>query len=159
MKRLLILLPALLLAAQFPEVDGSGEGNRLKIKGYYFNDANRSCNIYFISGAVVGTQSDHNSSDLVDFTIYDDGHVVAHKELYVPVGKVSELNLTLFYETSTKSKAPGVAIESKDLGLYIDPFIPEKNETICKAYLKKIAVERAVNSNCKQINRFGASCR
>ena len=159
MKRLLIVLPALLLAAQFPEVDGSGEGNGLKIQGYYFNDANRSCNVYVIKGAVVGTQSEYNGKDLVDFTIYDDGRIVAYKELLIPVGKVSELDLMMFYETSTKSEAPGVAIESKDLGLYVDPFIPEKNETICKAYLKRIAVERAVNSDCKRINRFGVSCR
>ncbi|MRJ01975.1 MAG: hypothetical protein C6I05_00820 [Epsilonproteobacteria bacterium] len=141
-----------------PEVDGTTP-SEITIEGYYAAlNGDKRCNVYFIRGMAIGTQNDRNGSDLVDFTIYDDGAVVASTQIAIPVGELKEFNITLTYESEGSEKAPGVAVESQDLQIYIDPYIPEENSSICDYYKEEIAIRSHIERNCRVINRYGVEC-
>ncbi|MRI83952.1 MAG: hypothetical protein C6I00_05985 [Nitratiruptor sp.] len=140
-----------------PEVEGE---DRIVIHGYYAPlEGDRSCNLYRIRVTLIGTQDDGEGEDLVDFTIYDDGRVVAQKYVAIPVGARKEVELLLFYEAPLSQRAPGVAIESQELGIYVDPFTPEENGSMCLGYRNELLIRSHIQRNCRTMSRYGSKCR
>ncbi len=147
------LLAASLAAATLPDQ----EENALKIEADYY-DGNESCLLVQLHTKLIGTQKEVYGKDLVKFVIYDDGKVITSKEVALPVGVAQERNLTLFYPGKLSSKSPGVAIESEELGLYIDPLHYRVIHKSCASILAK-EIERVETKDlCGDLKTLGFSC-
>ena len=145
------------MGAKLPEYYGAEEG--LKIAGFYVEDSNGSCVVLYIKGSAIGTQNDQNGMDRIDFSIYDDGELKATRYLYVKKGKKENFSALFTYEAKEGDKTPGVAIESKDLNIYIDPYYLKYIHASCDGISRLEEIEELVGNICEAISRFGGSCR
>ena len=128
------------------------------VEALQFGDGNESCLLVQIDAKIVGTQQDGPKGDEVLFTIYDDGRIIAKKSLFVPIGRAMEVNATIRYDGTLSQQSPGIAVESEELGLYIDPLIPKKMDGNCDDYLHKDEIEAEYNQTCMSLAKFGIRC-
>ncbi len=154
MKKLvsIALLSTFLVAATLPDLE-----NALTIKAKYY-DGNESCLLVTIDTKLIGTQKEVYGKDLVKFLVYDDGKVITSKEIALPVGVAVERNLTLFYSGKLSSKSPGVAIESEELGLYIDPLHYTVIHQSCAPFLAKQIEKKETTDLCSDLGAIGFNC-
>ncbi len=139
-------------AATLPDAE-----HTLKIDAKYF-DGNESCLLVTIDAKLVGTQKDFYGKDLVNFLVYDDGKVIASQEVALPVGKALERNLTFFYSGRLSTKSPGIALESEELGLYIDPLHYTVIHRSCTPALSQQIVGQEIGDLCGDLKTVGFSC-
>ncbi len=154
MKRFLstAIFSIILGAATLPDAE-----HTLKIDAKYF-DGNESCVLVNINAKLVGTQKDVYGKDLVKFLVYDDGKVIASKEIALPMGKALERNLTLFYAGRLSTKSPSIALESEELGLYIDPLHYAVIHRSCAPLLSRQIVGQEIGDLCGDLKTIGFKC-
>jgi len=130
-------------------------GNRLQIEGYYFQDR---CALVRIHVKVIGEKNDGNNSDLVAFHIYNDGKLIKTAFASVPLEQAKDINLSLRLDNLEDRTSPGIAIESKELGIYIDPFKLKKMDMSCSDYFNASKAAKELNYLCPKLNIFGIKC-
>ena len=147
-----IFFATLLAAATFPDQE-----NALDIEANYY-DGNKSCLLITLHTKLIGTQKEAYGKDIVKFLVYDDGKVIASKEIALPVGVAVERNLTIFYAGNLSSRSPGVAIESEELGLYIDPLHYTSIHQSCTPLLAKQVEKVETKDLCGDLSELGFRC-
>ncbi|MRI58342.1 MAG: hypothetical protein C6H99_02430 [Epsilonproteobacteria bacterium] len=111
-----------------------------------------------IQGGLVGTQADTDHGDLVRFVVYDDGRIIAKKDLLVPLDQAIQIQEYIKIEGNLSQASPGVAIESKELGIYIDPLLPKSMPGYSEDYLHRDFWEYEYNDTCHSLAKFGFIC-
>ena len=128
----------------------------LQVQALHFEQDN--CLIVSIQGKLIGTTDDLNESDEVSFVIYDDGKIVGQKKLYLPLDRAVKIEEYIKLQGNFSQKSPGVAVESKEIGLYIDPLLPQRMPGYCDDYLHKEFMEAEYNDTCRSLAKFGFIC-
>ncbi len=131
--------------------------NSLRIEAKYY-DQNESCLLILIEAKLIGTQKEVYGKDLVKFLVYDDGKIIVSKEIGLPVEVAVERNLTLFYPGKLNTKSPGVAIESEELGLYIDPLHYTVIHQSCKPLKSNFVEKTETRDLCIDLQTVGFRC-
>ncbi|WP_201337580.1 MULTISPECIES: hypothetical protein [unclassified Nitratiruptor] len=130
-------------------------GNKLDMRGFYFQD---NCAIVFINGKVVGEKNDINGSDIIKFDIYNDGKLIKSIDVAVPLEQAKELNLSVKLENIKDRVSPGIAIESEELGIYVDPLKLEKKDENCSDFLSAPKAKKELQSLCPKLRLLGIKC-
>ncbi len=158
MKKITLFLTLFYLAfgAKLPDIYSADDA--IRITGFYISENNNSCVVLYIRGSAIGTQNDEKGFDLIDFSVYDDGELKKKEFTKVKKGKKGFFSLLIHYQSKNGDKVPGVAIESKELNIYIDPFHLKKVKGSCENIEILESVEREVETICDTISRLGGSC-
>jgi len=128
---------------------------KLDIEAKLFSD---NCLVVEIRGKLVGVQDDGEGSDEVEFLIYDDGKVIVKKVISLPINEAKEIDEKIVYKGGISQNSPGIAIESQELGLYIDPLIPTKISLTCQEYQTQERLKKEYERVCNSLAKFGFSC-
>lgn len=129
--------------------------NHFVVDGILFKDR---CALVTINTKLIGTKDDHNKSDEVVFTIYNDGEVIKKAYIFVPVHEAKDINLTILLPKFKDRKSPGIAIECEELGIYIDPFYLKRSEQNCTHYLKEKRAKKELEIICPKLELLGIKC-
>ncbi len=132
------------------------QGSSIKVEARYFQKDR--CLVISLEGRVIGERKDSKAGDEVEFVVYDDGKVIASKKVAVPVAQAIDLHEFIRYEGNLSSRSPGVALESEELGVYIDPLVPVVVDDYCSDYLQKESIIKELNATCNALSKFGFSC-
>ncbi len=152
--RTFILLAATLLQLLAAKISLE-TGNKLQIEGYYFQDR---CALVYIHLKVIGEENDGNESDVIAFHIYNDGKLIKTTFVSVPLEQAKDINLSIRLDNLEDKTSPGIAIESKELGIYIDPFKLKKMDMSCSDYLNASKAAKELGYLCPKLKIFGIKC-
>ncbi len=131
--------------------------NTLVVEATYY-DTNDSCLLIHLHGKIIGTQNDFLGSDIVEFLFYDDGKVIAKKNFDIKNGVAQNIDEKIFYRGKLSGKSPGIAVESAELGIYIDPLIPSIKHESCKKLFISHAFKTEKRAICSELEEIGIKC-
>ncbi|NPA03660.1 MAG: hypothetical protein GXO61_02255 [Epsilonproteobacteria bacterium] len=155
MKRLTFLIGFVVAFSWGAMLSTDGTQPNFSIEAKVFKD---DCLIVEVKGKVVGTQDDGNGTDDVEFLVYDDGKVILKKVFHFPINEAVEVEDQIIYKGKISQNSPGVAVESQELGIYIDPLIPTKIPLTCQEYFISQRVEKEYKEVCLDLEKFGFKC-